>query len=144
MNEHRKDAILAARELTETLSELSDRLDRVTAREEKTRRLTWRTIIAVGIDIVLSMLLVVVYAQSRDNSVTLSELHANSVNACHLGNETRAQEIMLWDHLASISHPSPGETKARQERDAKAVAGLLAYIKRTFAPRDCQALYRAP
>lgn len=83
-------------------------------------------------------------AAADRNGVTITQLHSSQVSGCLAGNQTRAQEIKLWTHLASISKPSPGETQAEITASKHQVGVLLAYIRATFAPRDCKAIYRLP
>lgn len=76
------------------------------------------------------------------NGVTISQLHQAQVASCRGGNQTRSQEIQLWAHLAAVSKPAPGSTPKEVAASKREVAQLLAYIRMTFRPRDCAALYR--
>lgn len=78
----------------------------------------------------------------RRVSATVESQRRVQVYACQLGNESRAQQIILWTHIAHIAAGPPHETHAeRQARHAR-LAAFLAYVRRIFAPRDCQAIYR--
>jgi hypothetical protein len=100
------------------------------------------------LDVALTAVVSVTAVQAHDASTraaaTVGDLRAAQVAACQAGNQTRAQEVRLWVHLAAVSAPQPGLTPAQKARNAEEVAQLLAYIRSTFAPRDCRAAYAIP
>jgi hypothetical protein len=61
-----------------------------------------------------------------------------------LSNQTRAEEVKPWDHLAAVNYPALGSTAAQRAKDKRAIAALLACIANVFAPRNCGKLYRLP
>ena len=67
---------------------------------------------------------------------------ASVVQLCQAGNDSRAQQITLWTHLAVISAPPPHETPAQAERRLVLVRQLLAYVRKVFAPRNCTASFK--
>ena len=73
----------------------------------------------------------------RSVTATVAQLHAAEVSSCRQGNQTRADEIALWDHLDALA--TGPTTTARQRKEDNE---LLAYIRLTFAAKDCQAAYR--
>lgn len=80
----------------------------------------------------------------RKVTATVRTEHDVQVYACQLGNESRVQEITLWEHVAAISAAPPHETP-RQARARRArIAAFLAYVHRVFAPRDCETIFRLP
>lgn len=84
----------------------------------------------IAFDIVLTVAILVV-------SYLFAQQHSNLVAACQAGNQTRAQERGLWGHLyagALQEHP----TLAQLAADRK----LIAYVNKTFANKDCAAVYR--
>lgn len=62
---------------------------------------------------------------------------ASIIQLCQLGNESRAQQVVLWSRLVAIAAPPPGETPAERAQREKTTRGFLAYVHRLFAPRDC-------
>lgn len=64
---------------------------------------------------------------------------ASVVQLCQAGNDSRAQQITLWTHLAAISTPPPHETPAQAQRRLALVRQLLGYVRQVFAPRNCTA-----
>jgi hypothetical protein len=100
-------------------------------------------------DRILGALLVLALLGLGFNSVRVSRAdavaqagHASSLAACRASNVTRAKEVHLWNHLASLSKPAPGETKRQIAENKREVDEFLAYVAKTFAPRDCDSLYR--
>ena len=67
---------------------------------------------------------------------------ASVVQLCQAGNDSRAQQITLWTHLAAISTPPPHETPAQAQRRLELVRQLLAYVRKVFAPRNCTASFK--
>ena len=66
---------------------------------------------------------------------------ASVVQLCQSGNDSRAQQITLWTHLAAISTPPPHETPAQEQRRLALVRQLLGYVRKIFQARDCTARY---
>lgn len=67
---------------------------------------------------------------------------ASIVQLCQLGNESRAQQDALWDHLLTIAQPPPHETPAQKRHRLAMTRAFAAYVHRVFAPRDCHKLAR--
>ena len=130
-----------ARALTNALHDMTAELGRV----KTTLRRSKRVIIAVTAGLLLDVALTVVVsvtavqagnASAKANS-TVAQLHSTQVSSCRAGNQTRAEEVALWTHLAALSATS-GRTPAQRKADDQ----LLAYIRHTFAPRNCTAVYK--
>jgi len=62
---------------------------------------------------------------------------ASVVQLCQAGNDSRAQQVTLWTHLAAISAPPPHETAAQRARREKLTAQLIGYVRQVFRARDC-------
>ena len=62
---------------------------------------------------------------------------ASVVQLCQAANTARAQQVVLWEHLVTISQPPPGETPAQRSRRLDTTRVFLAYIHRIFAQRNC-------
>lgn len=136
-----------------TLKDLAGRMTTLTAEVVHLRKYGKRSRRYIVIDIVLTVVIaavsyVAVHAENsaHQNGVTLSQLHQTQLNGCVAGNQTRAQEIALWMHLAQVSRDqsAPHLTERQIAQNKKEVAALLAYIRTTFAARDCAALYKLP
>jgi hypothetical protein len=66
-------------------------------------------------------------AQAESNKVAL-------VRNCETANDSRRNNLILWDYLLALPTP-PGSTLEQQKtRD-----GFKAFVEKTFAPRNCQA-----
>jgi hypothetical protein len=66
---------------------------------------------------------------------------ASVVQLCQLGNETRGQQVSLWEHLVTISRPPPHESAAERRRRLADTRAFLAYVEKVFAKRDCTAQF---
>jgi hypothetical protein len=62
---------------------------------------------------------------------------ASVVQLCEAGNEARAQQITLWTHLIGMTAPPPHQTAAQHRQRAALIASFLAFVRKSFAPRDC-------
>lgn len=149
MNENTPDpgrAVEAAERLTGSLNSLSVEVARLNSYGRRNRHLIWGTIISLAIDVALTVAVAVFAIEAHQANVTVAELHATQISACRLGNQSRSQQVALWVHIATVSSasPPPHESKKQLEKNKRTVAALLAYIRRVFAPRDCQAIYRLP
>jgi uncharacterized membrane protein len=65
---------------------------------------------------------------------------ASITQLCRAGNEARAQQVTLWTHLITISQPPPHQTLAEKRQRAKTIRVFLAYVRKVFKPRNCQAV----
>lgn len=74
-----------------------------------------------------------------DQAGAVRRAAATTTQLCEAGNMARAQQVTLWDHFAAISKPPPHQTPAQAAARRKSIAGILAYIRHVFAPRNCQA-----
>jgi hypothetical protein len=66
---------------------------------------------------------------------------ASLVQLCRAGNESRAQQVTLWEHLVTISQPPSHETARQRVRRLATARAFIAYVKRVFMPRDCAAKF---
>ncbi len=73
----------------------------------------------------------------RTAEATAARSVASVVQLCQLGNESRAQQVTLWEHLVTISKPPPHETAAQRRERLATIRVFIAYVQRVFAPRDC-------
>jgi hypothetical protein len=138
-----REALATAKSLIEGVRALGEE---VKGLRGSVHRSWWYIGVDVALTIVLAVVTVIAIHASSDASgarAAASAEHSSLIAACLLGNQTRAQEIDLWDHLAAISKPGPGETKRQIAKGQREVGMLLAYIKATFAPRPCAKLYRS-
>jgi hypothetical protein len=145
-----RETMDAADRLTAALSAMTGQLEAVNKRldlAEKAARRSRRIIVGLVVSLVLDVtltILVTVFALQAHNasaqaSATVADLHATQIQACQIGNQTLAKEILLWTHLAAIS-TNAQTTTAQRKTDAQ----LLAFIRQTFAPRNCARIYKLP
>jgi hypothetical protein len=126
------DALQTARDLTTALGQVDGRLRKLTTYGRLNRAIA-----------VLAALLAICVAflswQVHRNGATIDDVHSTLITSCRAGNQTRAAEVGLWDHIASLSDIAAQPPAVRRKDDE-----LLAYIRSTFAPRDCAREYRLP
>ena len=70
------------------------------------------------------------------NRVTVAK--ASVVQLCQLGNESRAQQVQLWEFVIQISHSPPHESAAHKAQRERTIRQFVAHLHKVFAPRDCQ------
>lgn len=80
--------------------------------------------------------------QSAIRNATASA--ASVAQLCQAGNEFRAQQVGLWDHVLAVSANShqPHETAAQKRARLATARAFEAYVHRVFAKRDCANLAR--
>jgi hypothetical protein len=131
-------ALAVARELGATVEEIPTKLDLVIERLNEADRLALRVRALVRVAALVSA---VALGLSGVVAWLLIELHGNQIQGCHIGNDNRATNRQLWDHILSLSGqqpPPPGETLAQQEAQATA---FRLYVHRKFSPVDCAKVY---
>jgi hypothetical protein len=142
------DPLATAQALQNALEGMTRQLSQVQAAVRRGRRIILALAASLVLDVSLTAAVSVAAVQAHSASTranaTVSELHAAQVSSCQAANQTRAQEVRLWVHLAQVSSPEPGLTPKQKAQGEAEVTALLAYVKAIFAPRDCQAAYRLP
>lgn len=135
--------------LPAALKDVRDELRRLNADGRRSRHLIWWLAVSLALDIALTVVVAVLAVEAHDAAATAqgarqyaAAVHSSQIGACRIGNTLRAKEVQLWSHLASLSSPPPHSTKAQRAVQARRIAALLAYVRRTFVQLDCQAIYR--
>jgi hypothetical protein len=142
------DPVATARDLTDALTGMTAQLRDAQAAIRLGRRVLIVVSAGLVLDVVLTIVLGLVAGQSHDASAqaqgaaaranaAVAQLHATQVSSCEDGNQTRAGEIALWEHIYGLSVAAAKPTAAERQADER----LLAYVRATFAPRDCARLY---
>lgn len=146
-----RDPVAAANLMSTQLIGLREDLKKVTGRERFTRRLSVGLAVSLLADLIVTVLLAVALHrgdvaehQSRRNEATADQLRAASEQGCRINNQFKAGEVSLWDFLASLSTPAPGETHSQIVQGRHKVSEFLAYVRKVNQPRDCARAYRAP
>jgi DNA-binding GntR family transcriptional regulator len=139
-----REALATAKGLTEALEAMTGELSRLQAYGKRNRHLIWATIISIALDLALTVVLVFAYSTANSAREAATAQHASLLAACAAGNQSRAEQVQLWDHLGAISKPAPGSTKAQVARQKAQIAAFLAYVRHVFASRDCTKIYGKP
>ena len=64
-------------------------------------------------------------------------LALNGHQTCVQGNQFRAGQVRLWDHIIAVSKAPPGETAAARAARLATLAAFRSYIAGQFRPVDC-------
>jgi hypothetical protein len=146
-----QNAISAAHNLTGALKGMQGELARLNRFGRRNRHLIWLTFASIGLDVALTILLVFAYGTARNSQVeahaaraVAASEHQSLLYACKLGNQSRAQQVQLWDHLVGIAQAPPRETTAQRKARLRTIRSFLGYVRRSFAPRPCRIIYKLP
>lgn len=76
----------------------------------------------------------VVYTRSvQEGAAAKAEkVRTQQVATCQSSNEARSLQVQLWDYVLSFPPSRP-----RTEAQEKKIADFKAFVRKTFAPRDC-------
>jgi hypothetical protein len=123
------DPLKTARDLQGALENMTKQLRQVRTSLRRSKRVLAALTVSLVIDVLLTIVV----------SITAAALHSTQVSACQQGNQTRSKEVLLWTHLAALSITPQTTAKQRAADDQ-----LLAFIRVTFAPRNCAVIYKSP
>lgn len=133
------DPLQTARDLQGALEATAKELSKLRATVRLGKKIVIGLAVSLVLDLILTPVIGVTALSAQDTSArlnaTVTQLHATQVAACQAGNVTRAAEVQLWEHILALAPP-----KTPQQR--KVGASFIAYVKRVFAPRNCQAIYK--
>jgi hypothetical protein len=131
--------IAVAKELRDIIGQIGRDLETTRTYGRKTRRLSVALVISVAADIVLSLLLGYTVLREHQNS---DAIRTSQIRACSIGNDGRAAQRRLWDHVLTVSSaPNPGETAAQRTVRLRQLHDFRLFINREFRPVDCVKLY---
>lgn len=68
--------------------------------------------------------------QASKNAVTITQL-------CQAGNQARAQQILLWDHLVAVAPKPPSESVQARTARLRTATDFLKFVDQVFAARNC-------
>lgn len=138
---YQPEAVAAAGKLSGSLDTMSRELRRLSEYGRNSRHM----ILALGVSLVLDLALTVIVAifavQAHDASdaattATSTARHAYASNKalCVASNTSRRQTIQVWVHLLDEAGP-PKTAASRRFEDS-----FIAYLNKTYAPRNCSTL----
>lgn len=127
-----KEALDIAQELETTVDQILEKINKGFKYNRRTRTLLW---IVAGLGAISLGLGVTV-------GVLFAELHANQIQSCLNGNESRTANRQLWDHILQLSsRPQPGESPSQIRHEHQQATAFRVYVHTKFAPVDCKRLY---
>lgn len=115
-----------------TAHQLQRTVDEITGYSRRTRKLIWGLALSIVIDIALTVIIAFLTASALNANSTL---HKAQLTACGIGNQSRLQQIRLWDEVLAVSKPA-------NAHEAQVDRQFRAFVSTTFAPVDCAKLYR--
>lgn len=132
------DPIATAQALTGALNTLSTRLEGVTQTQEqqvrygrRNRSMIWGLVASIAADLLLTIPIAWAVV-SAGNANDLAEAnHANQVQTCLAGNDSRRDVRELWNKVFALSSPP------KSEAAAKKIAEFKEFVAQTYADRDC-------
>lgn len=141
-----REALDAARGLTDALDAVRSELAAVKQSARTSRRIAIGLAASFTLDIILTVVLgFTAYTASNvaaSNASLVTGLHAANVTSCHNGDTFRAAQNTIWkDFVGILAKPSPGETKAQIAKTNELAREFLAYVAKVNHPINCSALY---
>jgi hypothetical protein len=104
---------------------------------KRSRADTWIVIYLGFSAVALTALIVAVVTLLIQNSQRISAQHQNNIRQCQIANNTRQQDIAIWNRLLRI--PPGTKTTAAQKAEIKELERL---VKAKDTPRDCAAAFQ--
>jgi hypothetical protein len=141
VSQPQNEAAQAARGLTDSLKGMTRELARLNKYGKTNRHLIVVTFASIALDLILTFFLVFTYSTAHDAGQVASAEHSSLIASCVAGNQTRAEQVTLWSHLAAVSTPPRDATKAQRAKDEQQIGMLLRYIRHVFAARPCAQVY---
>jgi hypothetical protein len=142
-----REALETAQALTEALTGTREQVAALTAAVRRSRRHIVALAVSLLLDVALTVVVAIFAVQAHSASdratradVSVTQLHASQVAGCQAGNQQRAEQIGLWEHIYSLAKSGKKLTAAQRRADN----ALIAYIRKTFAAKNCAVLYRLP
>lgn len=117
--------------ISSTLENVSKRIEAVAERERKTRLLAIGMLGSFVLDIVLTIVVTILSVNALSQANTT---HQSQLAACAVSNQTRAQQIQLWEFLFQLAGPKAANSPEDQK--------LLTFVKQTFRPVNCAQVYK--
>lgn len=111
--------------------QLQKTVDEITGYSRRTRKLIWGLAVSLALDITLSVIIAILSVSALSAS---SAVHRSQLAACAIANQTRVQQIQLWQFVITLSQQQPDANKAE-------LRTFEAYLHKTFGSVDCRKLY---
>lgn len=124
--------------ISDQLEGVARRIGEVAETNHTENQRTWRFTLGLGASLILDLMLTVVVTV-----LSVAALHANAIlhssqlTACAIGNQTRAEQRQLWEHLLAEATVKTSGPSTQEEKD------FLAYVNQTFAPVNCATVYKS-
>ncbi len=108
---------------------LQETVDQITGYRKRTRKLVIGLTAVTAVSIAVAALAVYLFFR----------VHDSDIGNCLASNQTRAQQLQLWNDLFALSAKNPAsKPTAKTEQLSRE---FLADVKRTYTPVDCTARF---
>lgn len=140
MSEQETDTVVGLVARAVTIAEQATKTQAsIVAQQNRSRRTTRLLVVSVALDIALSVVTIVL---ALGQVSTTAAIHQSQLNGCAIGNNLRAGQVRLWDHVLALAGTPPHETPAQRRQRLATDGAFRAYVRSQFAPVDCARLYR--
>jgi hypothetical protein len=130
-------AALATRAI-KTAEEVSGTQASIVKQQARNKRTLRWLFASVAVDLALSIAMVTLAIAQAHVS---AQIHQSQLNACAIGNDFRAGQVRLWDHVIAVSSAPRGETAAERKARLAKLTAFRSYVAAHFRPVDCRSLY---
>lgn len=137
---HEDDVVARSDALDERLAEydVPAQIHELAKRADRYELVVKALAVSLVFDLVLSFVVWRVAFTARDASRRAISAQAHARLLCLSGNESRAQQVELWETILTMSAQSPREeTPAQAELRKRQSEQFRAYLSTVFRPRDC-------
>jgi hypothetical protein len=108
---------------------LQETVDQITGYRKRTRKLVVGLVTVTAVSVVVAALAVYLFFR----------VHDSDIGNCTAGNQTRAQQLQLWNDLFALSaQDAAGKPTAKTER---LTGEFLGDVRKTYAPVNCSVRY---
>lgn len=112
-----------------TSHSLQQTVDEITGYRRRTRKLVGGLVAVTAVSILVAAFACYLYIR----------LHDSNVNNCVAGNQTRAQQVQLWNTLFTLAAKNSSSPPTAQSREL--TSEFLHAVKVTFTPVNCSTRY---
>lgn len=108
---------------------LQETVDQITGYRKRTRKLVVGLIAVTAVSIAVAALAVYLFFR----------VHDSDIGNCLASNQTRAQQLQLWNDLFTLS--AKNATSKPTAKTEQLAREFLGDVRRTYAPVDCSVRY---
>jgi hypothetical protein len=138
--------------ITETQAAIVAKQDKIQGIQRKLGVIGHWLIVMVPLGILITVLGLVItfylidisgqlHREQAGQAALIAGQHRSQMAGCAVGNSFRAGQLIVWDHVISISMVPPHETAAQKAARLARLAGFRVFVGRQYRQIDCKSLY---